>query len=186
MLIDRYLPTYEWNEVHSTEIRAAPAAVLAALRAVTAREMRLVGLLLRLRTLPARVFGQRRSVRREGPVLEEILRSAFVLLAENESEMVVGTIGKFWQLAATHAEFTDGEAFVAFAAPGRARAVMSFSLSDAGGGWTRLSTETRVATTDAGARRRFGAYWLLVRPGSGLIRILWLRAVKTRAEEPVR
>jgi len=183
MLIDRFLPAYGWNEVHSIEVAAAPAAVLAAVRGVTAGEMRVVGVLLWLRRLPARLLGHRPPVRGRGPVLEEILRSIFVLLAESESEMVVGTVGRFWQLRATHAEIRDGEAFVAFAAPGWAKAAMDFRVADAGGGRTRLTTETRIAVTDARARRRFGAYWLFVRPGSGLIRILWLRAVKTRAEE---
>ena len=183
MLIDRFLPAYEWNEVHSIEVAAEPAAVLAAVRAVTAREMRLVGLLLWLRALPARLLGHRRLVRGGGPVLEEILRSAFVLLAENESEMVVGTVGRFWQPRATHAEIRDGDAFIAFDTAGWARAAMNFSVSEVGRGRTRLSTETRIAATDARARRRFGAYWLIVRPGSGLIRLLWLRAVKKRAEK---
>jgi hypothetical protein len=42
----------------------------------------------------------------------------------------------------------------------------------------------RIAATDVRARRRFAAYWVVVRPGSGLIRLLWLRAVKKRAENP--
>jgi len=186
VLIDRYLPAYEWNEVHSIEIAAEPAAVLAAVRAVTAGEIRLVGLLMWLRALPARLLGHRPPVRGGGPLLEEVLRWTFVLLAENESEMVVGTVGRFWQPRATHAEFRDGDAFVAFDTPGWAKAAMNFSVSDAGSGRTRLSTETRIAVTDAGARRRFAAYWLIVRPGSGLIRLLWLRAVKKRAEKEAR
>jgi hypothetical protein len=184
MLIDRFLPAYDWNEVHSIEVAAEPGAVLAAVRAVTAGEMPLVGRLMWLRTLPARLLGHRRPPRGGGPVLDEVLRSAFVLLAANESEMVVGTVGRFWQPRATHAELRDGDAFIAFDAPGWAKAAMNFSASDAGGGRTRLSTETRIAVTDAGARRRFAAYWLIVRPGSGLIRLLWLRAVRKRAEKP--
>ena len=54
-------------------------------------------------------------------MLEQILRSAFVLLAENDSEMVVGTVGRFWQARATHAEIRDGDAFIAFDAPGGPR-----------------------------------------------------------------
>ena len=182
MLIDRYLPAYDWNEVHSIEVAAAPDAVLAAVRGVTAGEMPLVGLLLRLRALPARLLGHRRPGLGGGPVLEQILRSTFILLAENTSETVVGTVGRFWQARATHAEVRDGDAFIAFDAPGWARAAMNFSVSEAGPGRARLATETRIALTDAHARRRFAAYWLVVRPGSGLIRVLWLRAVKKRAE----
>jgi hypothetical protein len=183
MLIDRFLPEYDWNEVHSIEIGAAPAAVLAAVRAVTAGEIRLLGSLLWLRALPARLLGHRPPVRGGGPVLEEVLRSTFVVLAQNESEMVVGTIGRFWQIRATHAGFRDGDAFIAFETPGWAKAALNFSVSDAGRGRTRLATETRIAATGAGARRRFAAYWLIVRPGSGLIRVMWLRAVKKSAEK---
>lgn len=45
-----------------------------------------------------------------------------------------------------------------------------------------LSTETRVWLTDARARRRFRAYWLVVRPFSGLVRRSWLAAARRRAE----
>src|SRR5688572_5146581 len=124
VLIDRFLPEYDWNELHSIEIGAAPAAVLAAVRAVTAEEIRLLGPLLWLRGLPARLLGHRPRVRGGGPVLEAVLRSTFVLLAENESEMVVGTVGRFWQPRATHAEIGDGDAFIAFETPGWAKAAM--------------------------------------------------------------
>jgi hypothetical protein len=52
-------------------------------------------------------------------------------------------------------------------------------------GWSLLSTETRVFATDAATRRRFAAYWRVIYPGSALIRIEWLRAIRRRAEGPV-
>jgi hypothetical protein len=59
---------------------------------------------------------------------------------------------------------------------------MSFLVEadGAGGAWVR--TETRVAATDAGSRRRFARYWRLIYPGSALIRRMWLRAIRKRAE----
>jgi len=60
----------------------------------------------------------------------------------------------------------------------RARPKVAFDFRLEGG---ELSTETRVAGTDAHARRRFGLYWLAIRPGSGLIRREWLRAIERRA-----
>jgi hypothetical protein len=45
-----------------------------------------------------------------------------------------------------------------------------------------LTTETRVHVPDPGARRKFARYWRVVRPFSGLIRVLVLRAAKRRAE----
>ena len=184
MLIDRFLPEYGWNEVHSIEIGAAPHVVLDAVRNVTAREIRLVRLLMRLRALPGRILGRSAPSRGRGPVLDEVLRSGFVALAEEPGrELVLGTVGRFWQARPEHADIAGGAAFVAFATPGWAKAAMNFSVLDAAGGRTRLSTETRIAVNYARARRRFAAYWLIVRPGSGLIRLLWLRAVKKRAEK---
>jgi hypothetical protein len=182
MLIDRFLPAYDWNEVHSIEIRAGAPAVLAAVRAVTAGEIRLLQMLMGLRALPGFILCRPARAHRGGPVLAEILRSGFVLLAEDDREVVLGTIGRFWQVRPFPVDFADGAAFLAFDTPGFARAAMNFSSSDAGGGRTRLVTETRIAATDPGARRRFAAYWLVVRLGSGLIRRMWLRAVRKRAE----
>src|SRR5688500_17626626 len=76
LIIDRFLPAYEWNEVHAVEVAAPPAAVLDALRKVTADEIALLRLLFALRRLPARLL--RRSARNPGggaagsrePVLE--------------------------------------------------------------------------------------------------------------------
>jgi hypothetical protein len=53
---------------------------------------------------------------------------------------------------------------------------MNFRLL-AGPDGTELVTETRVISTDAATARRFAAYWLMVRIGSGLIRRDLLRAV---------
>jgi hypothetical protein len=43
-------------------------------------------------------------------------------------------------------------------------------------------TETRVFATDAVALRRFTPYWRIIFPGSAILRVTWLRAVKHRAE----
>ena len=75
------------------------------------------------------------------------------------------------------------EQFKGLAAPGVAKAVMSFRIEPDGEGTWLVSTETRVHATDASARRRFARYWFLIRPGSGFIRRMWLRAIKRRAEK---
>ena len=71
--------------------------------------------------------------------------------------------------------------FAALTAPGFAKAVMNFRIEDEGGGWTRLTTETRIDATDSATRRRFAAYWRVIYPGSALIRREWLRAIRERA-----
>jgi hypothetical protein len=70
----------------------------------------------------------------------------------------------------------DAAGFVTFAEPGYAKVVWDFRLADEGGA-TRLTTETRIACTDAASRRRFRLYWRVIRPFSGLLRRVFLRAV---------
>ena len=61
---------------------------------------------------------------------------------------------------------------------------MNFHVEPVGPGASRLVTQTRVAATDSLATRRFAAYWRVIYPGSALIRLMWLRAIKSRAEAP--
>jgi hypothetical protein len=71
--------------------------------------------------------------------------------------------------------------FVRFDEPGWAKLAVDLRAGPHPDG-ALLETETRVYLTDAWARRRFAGYWLVVRPFSGLVRRLWLRAAKRRAE----
>ena len=77
---------------------------------------------------------------------------------------------------------TDFEEFAAYDRPDVAKAVMDLRVHAEGETRTRITTETRVHVPDAAARRRFRRYWFVVRPFSGLTRILLLRAARHRAE----
>jgi hypothetical protein len=43
-------------------------------------------------------------------------------------------------------------------------------------------TETRVLATDEQTLKMFTAYWRTIFPGSAILRVTWLRAIKARAE----
>ena len=60
---------------------------------------------------------------------------------------------------------------------------MNFLVTPAGPGNSTISTETRVYADDAAAIHRFAIYWRLIHPGSDIIRRMWLRAIKERAEK---
>lgn len=116
------------------------------------------------------------------PVLEVATRTSFLLLAEEPGrEIVVGTV----VLAPPGTPFSGErtpERFRALEAPGFAKATMNFLVEDRGGDTCVLTTETRVHATDDSSRRRFAAYWRVIYPGSALIRRMWLRAIRLRAE----
>ena len=187
-LIDEYLPEFDVVERHTTVVRAAPARVWAALRRTDFRRSPLIGGLLTLRMIPALLTAPRKTLRRwkEGRgralTLDSILAMGFALLAERpEREMLMGAEGRFWA-ARRDLRATDSQRFRAPLAAGLARGAWDFRLEPVEGGMTRLSTETRVRCADAAARRRFRPYWLLVRPGSGLIRRAMLTAIRRAAE----
>jgi hypothetical protein len=183
MPLDEFLPDYDASEVHSLRVAAPPDRVLAAVRDLTSREVPLLVVLMTLRTLPAALLRRspirlRRDLRR--PIVEQTTRAGFVVLAERQDELVLGVVGRFWRID-SGVERVAGEDFVAFDAPGFAKAVMNFDARAVDGG-TVLTTETRIRGTDPEARRRFLRYWRVVMPGSALIRRAWLRAVRRRAE----
>ena len=186
MLLDRFLRAPEFREVHSVWVPASPERALEAVKAVEPRELRLTRILFAVRLLPARLLRRRSDTlaRASGiSFYELLLAEGFALLAEEPGrELVVGVVGRFWSLRGGSARpLRDADDFTRFDEPASARAAMNFSAEPAGDG-TLLRTETRVVTTDAAGRRKFARYWRLVRPGSGLIRRDWLRAVRRRLE----
>ena len=91
-------------------------------------------------------------------------------------------IGQMWKLSGGRSpKVASAVEFSAFDQPGYAKAVMSLEAREVDGR-CELVTETRVFATDEQARRAFSRYWLVIRPGSGIIRRVWLRAAKKRAE----
>jgi hypothetical protein len=181
-LLDDFVPYCQFREAHSIRIHAPAEAVFRAVKSVTAREIRFFRLLTWIRS-PR--FSRRRedilAAPADKPLLEVALRSGFVLLAEDAGrELVFGTILCGRPPGVTR--FSAGD-FLELDRPGFCKAAMNFRLRDEGGGWIRLSTETRVLALDPSARRRFAVYWRVISPGSALIRKMWLEAIRRRAED---
>lgn len=181
--LDRFIPEYRHNEVHETVIAASPERVLRAVEELTVKEMPLTVILMGIRSLPARLLGK--PVRPGGadrPVLEVAQRGGFLLLSREPREVVLGVVGRFWKPAADVVRLSSPEEFLAFSEKGYAKGAVNFSLDEAGSGKVRLRTETRVLPLGKAAARRFALYWFFVHPGSALIRQVWLRAIRRRAE----
>jgi hypothetical protein len=163
-LLDAEVEKWQFDEVHEIEVEASPQRVYDAIRGVTANEIYL------FRTLTAiRRFGRPgpESIMNapEGkPILDVALRGGFRLLADDPPrEIVLGTI---------------------IIPPRQAVAAMNFLITPIGTNRCRLTTETRVYASTPAAIRRFATYWRIIHPGSDIIRRMWLRAVKRRAELP--
>jgi hypothetical protein len=154
--LDAFLPAYEFATRHEVSVAVDPALADRALREVTFKEVPLVrGLLL------ARGLGLRRA---EDTVLATMVPRATILEDVPGEGLVLTLSGQFWRLRGRGPE-----------AP--ATAVIDFRALPGS-----LTTETRVHVPDPASRRKFAHYWRIVRPFSGLIRVVVLRAAKRRAE----
>jgi len=175
--IDLFAPHPDAVETHCIKIAASPELVYRALWTTDLGSSLIIKLLLGLRSLPEFVLhGSRR--RNQKISLQTVIDSGFGVLSEKpDEEIVLGVTGRFWRPTGNLTPFKR-EDFDQPVPRGTARAVWNFRVAENGNHLTILSTETRVTCGDAASRRKFRAYWLVVRPFSGLIRILMLRAVR--------
>ncbi len=179
--LDAFLPAYQAREEHSILVHASPEQVDGALRQVTASEIALFRTLTWIRRLgrpgPASIMNPPENQ----PILDVATRTGFVKLADDPGrELVLGTL----VAAPRRIPPSDRtpEKWLALTDPGYAKAAMNFRIEEIRPGECRLTTETRVYATDAATTRLFGPYWRVVYPGSALIRVMWLRAIRARAE----
>jgi hypothetical protein len=182
-LIEQFMPRFDAVERHALTVPAPPAVVYAALWRADLGASPVVRLLMTLRGLPG---GQRPHPGQAAPplTLERAIATRFMLLGQRAPhEVALGAIGRFWTPASKPIR-VDVQEFRRFETPGYAKAVWDFTLTPIGDGATRLATETRVWSADAASRRRFRLYWLLIRPFSGLMRRLMLRAIAREATHP--
>lgn len=185
MLLDNLLPLYEFTEHHVIAIQAQPDRVFAAIKRITPDEVPLFRTLFMIRALPALILKKGQPpFQDKRPIFEKLLQRGFTLLAEQpDQEIVFGIIGQFWRLGGSALTVANAQEFIAIDQPGYAKAAMNFVLHESNdGSLTQLATETRIHISDPHALRRFATYWFVIRLGSGLIRRMWLQAIKRQAE----
>jgi hypothetical protein len=143
--------------------------------------------MLGLRELPARLVGKTPpSVNHQSkPFLDQMYEGGFLSLAEEtNSEIVFGMIGQPWKLTGgIDPDIPNPQAFLDFNDPAFAKVAANLAISVDERGQTHCSTETRIHVPDPNTRRKFAFYWRIISMGSGWIRILWLKAIKRKAEK---
>ena len=169
MLLDEALPRWDNREVHDIATDAPAQDLLRAFDELTWREVPAFKALMSIRGL-ARGRGS------DARVYEWFESSGFVELARTESEILVAAVEPVGRRRLEPPTSVKG--FRDLVEPGFVKIATTFVVRPG-----RMVTETRVVATDARARRRFAAYWLVIRPFSGLIRRVWLRAIAARASK---
>ena len=172
MLIDEFMPEFDFNETHEIKIRANRACVFRALEETDLGDSWIIRTLFFLRGLPT-----------SNTKLSDLTKIRFAMLGKNKNEeILLGLVGQFWKVTGNLRKI-DAESFREFNEEGFAKAVWNFSLDANGEDETVLRTETRIECAGESARKSFGFYWTLIKPFSGIVRTEILRAVRLRAEK---
>jgi len=185
--LDKFMPAFHFREHHSIEVSASPVRVYDAIRTVAADEIALFNLFTGIRRLGRPGPESILNAPAQQPILDVAIRTGFILLEDRApAEVVLGAVvvAPPGLRRDRPRQFTASD-FTALAQPGFAKATMNFRVEDLGNGRSRVDTETRVFATDDAALARFTPYWRVVLPGSSILRMTWLRAIRTRAERPV-
>ena len=181
-LIDKFAPEWQFRESHRIAVLAPADAARRAIREVTAREIRLFRFLTWLRRLGRPSPEGILNPPPDEPILKVALRTGFLQLANTEQELVLGTVVMSPRPKAPTLAPKNPDEFLAITGSGYAKAVMNFRVQESPLAMCVVTTETRVWATDEQTARKFGVYWWTIRLGSGLIRRMWLRAIRRRAE----
>ena len=177
--LDEFMPVWQFHERHSLEISAPPESVFKAIRQVRAEEIALFRLLTWIRRGGQPVPDGILNAGSGEPLIDVALKGGFVPLAEDAPrELVIGTVVRAPR--GTRGKLTP-EVFRKELPPGFALAAMNFVVTPIGQSRSLVFTETRVFANSASARRSFAIYWRLIYPGSAIIRVMWLRAIRKRA-----
>ena len=182
MLIDSFAPRPDAVEIHRIVIKASQATVYRVLKTADLGQSIIIKSLLALRSIPGYIAHPCAMPQNRKITLQTLMDSGFGLLAEKPGEeIVLGITGRFWRPAGNVSPFNRPD-FDRPVSAGFARGIWNFSVSEPIPGQTLLTTETRVTCGDPASRRKFLAYWLVVRPFSGLIRLIMLKSVRKMAE----
>ncbi|MEY2518472.1 MAG: hypothetical protein QOF24_231 [Verrucomicrobiota bacterium] len=181
--LDEWMPRWQIGEQHTIRVAARPEAVFAAVHAVRADEILLFRTLIAIRrcgqTGPESIM----NPAEEKSLLDVATETTFALLAEEPPrEIVIGTVVAAPHGTRARSSGLTPDLFRRKLPPGVALATMNFLVLPDERGGSIVSTQTRIYANDTSALRRFAVYWRIIHPGSDIIRRMWLRAIKKRAE----
>jgi hypothetical protein len=177
--LDDIMPEYQFFERHSARIHARPEQVMQAIRQSTFGDMKSLVTLLKIRGAALRTPFHDTGDLQDRRVLGAFSSSGY-LFGGSEHEIAMFEV---WNVRANRRpEVRTLQEIADYREQGAVKMAFDFNVEDAGGGWSTISTETRVLALGDSTRRGMGRYWRLIVPGSGLLRLQWLEGIKKRAE----
>jgi len=145
-LIDRYLSCWDFAKSNQIQLNNKEIPLASNINDVDFAKSNIIRILFFLRGLSMKKL-----------TLNNALRSGFILLDQNNDEIVLGLIAQPWKFNG-NIMHTTREVFSQFDQPNYIKAAWNFrvekKLED-----LYLTTETRVYCTSKSARKKFSFYW---------------------------
>lgn len=169
-LLDHYLPTWDFHEVHQIPINRTADRVYESLMPLDMNQSPLIKALFFLRGLPARDITLDRMIS-HGP---------FKILEERPGKEMV--IGLMTDALLRDVDIANREAFFSYAPESGLKIAWNFRIAESlDKNRCRLSTETRILCFGRRTKLFFSGYWFCIRLFSGIIRMEMLKILKRTA-----
>lgn len=171
MLIDDFMPNFEFGSDSKIDANAAPEAVFRAVKSFNMGESTTIRWLFKMRGIPT-----------ENLTLKDFDKAGFKILGEKPNgEIVLGLIGEFKTLTGGLVKI-EADKFKDFNTAGFVKAVWNFNLIQMAAGKTRVTSEIRVIGTDAPSAAKIQKFWGMIKPPAGMISNEILKLIKKQAE----
>jgi hypothetical protein len=179
-----FIPHPDVRERHELIVHASAAVTMAAAERFDMHSIWIVSATFRLRAWFMRAVPPPR--RWSAGLMDEVRTLGWGELARQRDRFVVmGAVAQPW-LGNVRFQAVPASEFREYSGPQQVKIAWTLEAIPLGDGRTCLRTETRVAATDAEARRLFLRYWRFARFGIIGIRWVLLPAVRREAERSAR
>jgi hypothetical protein len=177
--LDEIMPEYQFSERHSLRIHAGPEQVMQAVHESTWGDLKSIVTLLKIRGAALhKPFHDDGFFSPDKRIVDAFAASGY-LSGGSEHEIVMAGPANMRMMR--RPEVHTLQEFADYREQGWIKTAFDFTVEDAGGGWSTIIAETRMAAQEDLSRGP-AFYWRLMVPGSGLLRREWLAGIKRRAE----
>lgn len=183
--IDKFLPEYSFNELHTVRIKATTDEIKKVLHETGVKDIPAVHFLMRIRGIADENVDMSDRASKSNSGTDTFATPDFNFFILSDEEFLTFMILKSSVLTKTKTapppEVNSPKEFLDFDKPGYVKVAMNFKFEKVSDG-TLLSTETRVHGSGRGDGQRFARYWRIIYPGSAIIRRVWLDTIRRKAE----
>jgi hypothetical protein len=166
MIIDKYVPRWDIGKENKISFPHSRLPNVSVIHGIDFGSSHIIKSLFLLRGLPSSEI-----------TIKRFIDIGFSLIAEDDSELVIGLIAQPWKLTGNLKRVSSAE-FIEFRQADFVKIGWNFTFSK--DELVTVKTTTRILSTSNGARMKFGMYWLVIGVFSGLIRKEMLRIIKNQ------